>query len=331
MGVVDDFVARCVKEYDFYDKAARLVAARLEANLKAAGVRCMVTSRAKDASRLEAKCRRRNDVKEYQGVDDVFNDIADLAGVRVALYFPAERDQVEAAVNSLFSVKLKKEFPDSDNGNVPVKKFSGYSAIHYRVQLKEDKLNESDKRYSVAAVEIQVASVLMHAWSEVEHDLVYKPLAEGELSVDEYAILDQLNGMVLAGEMALETLQRAGERRIAEVGRTFVNHYELAAYLLTRVELASDDPISESGLGRVDLLFAFLCRLGIGTPSQLVPYLERYTTTSNCALLQSKLSMLFSPMTTLATRFLPIFKENRAHMARRIVVTRMSITNSDYF
>jgi ppGpp synthetase/RelA/SpoT-type nucleotidyltranferase len=52
----------------------------------------------------------------------------------------------------------------------------------------------------------------MHAWSEVEHDLVYKPL-DGDFSPEEYA-LDQLNGLVLAGEMALETLQKAQQARL---------------------------------------------------------------------------------------------------------------------
>ena len=47
----------------------------------------------------------------------------------------------------------------------------------------------------------------MHAWSEVEHDLVYKPLA-GDLSEEELAILDEINGLVLTGEIALERLQK---------------------------------------------------------------------------------------------------------------------------
>lgn len=70
------------------------------------------------------------------------------------------------------------------------------------MQLRDVSLSEAQKRYAEARVEIQVASVVMHAWAEVEHDLVYKPLA-GELSQDEYAILDELNGLVMAGEIAL--------------------------------------------------------------------------------------------------------------------------------
>jgi len=57
----------------------------------------------------------------------------------------------------------------------------------------------------------------MLAWAEVEHDLVYKP-TQGELSEDEYAILDELNTMVLAGEVMLERLQSAGAARRLEAG-----------------------------------------------------------------------------------------------------------------
>ena len=79
--------------------------------------------------------------------------------------------------------------------------------------MREESLDRSQKKYTTARIEIQVASVLMHAWSEVEHDLVYKPL-QGTLSDEELAILDELNGLVLAGEIALERLQNAGNERI---------------------------------------------------------------------------------------------------------------------
>lgn len=61
----------------------------------------------------------------------------------------------------------------------------------------------------------------MHAWSEVEHDLIYKPL-QGTLSKEELAILDELNGLVLAGEIALERLQAAGNERIQAAKMLFL-------------------------------------------------------------------------------------------------------------
>jgi ppGpp synthetase/RelA/SpoT-type nucleotidyltranferase len=184
MGVIEDFIGRYRKEYDFYDQAARLAAQLLEARLQAAGVRSIVTSRAKAVGKLETKVRDRSKRKSYDSVEAIYGDIPDLAGARVALYFPAQHDQVGLLINELFVVEKTKSFPD---GSPPKyqKRFSGYSATHYRVRLRESSLVDSQKRYAEAPIEIQVASVLMHAWSEVEHDLVYKPY-QGVLSEDEY-------------------------------------------------------------------------------------------------------------------------------------------------
>jgi ppGpp synthetase/RelA/SpoT-type nucleotidyltranferase len=272
VGLIEDFIARYTKEYDFYDRAGRIAAQSLEADLQAAGVRSIVTSRAKSISRLEEKCRKRvRDRGDYSSVDAIFEDIVDLAGVRVALYFPAERDQVDGAIARLFHlISPKKIFPEKA---FPEKRFSGYSAVHYRVQIKEESLAESDQRYAAARIEVQVASVLMHAWAEVEHDLAYKPL-EGQLSEGEYALLDQLNGLVLAGEIALEQLQKAGEARVASRARKMENHYDLAVYLLSQAGKITDQPVSDSGLGRVDLLFDLVTALGKDTPERLEPYLE---------------------------------------------------------
>ncbi len=273
MGHIEEFIAHYTREYDFYQRAASLVAGLLEADLRAAGIRGIVTSRAKATSRLEDKCKQRDREHAYTSVEGIYDDIVDLAGVRVALYFPAETAQVEAAIARLFEqVTAPKLFPAASRPRSG-KRFSGYSAVHHRVQLREADMTEADRRYAAAKVEIQVASVLMHAWSEVEHDLVYKPL-EGELSEDEYAILDQLNGLVRAGEIALERLQKAGELRVSVGGQRIANHYDLAVHLLGRAKEFPEQPERDLGLGRVDLLYKFLARLGIDTPNGLAPYLE---------------------------------------------------------
>ncbi|MFE4650508.1 GTP pyrophosphokinase family protein [Streptomyces sp. NPDC056707] len=273
MGLIEDFIARYTKEYDFYNQAARLASQVLEADLRASGVRSIVTYRAKDVSRLEEKCRHRCDDKQYKSVDDIYEDIVDLAGVRVALYFPGEQEQVEKAILRLFSpLETKRVFPDPQ-AQRPNKRFSGYSAAHYRVQLKEQEMGDPNKRYAKARIEIQVASVLMHAWSEVEHDLDYKQLG-GDLSEQENSILDQLNGLVMAGEISLRMLQEAGENRVASEERKFLNHYELAAHLLSRVHHLFYEPVGDAGLGRVDDLFAMLVKIGKQTPQRLSPYLD---------------------------------------------------------
>jgi ppGpp synthetase/RelA/SpoT-type nucleotidyltranferase len=272
MDLIAQFVSRYRKEYDFYEQACRMAAQVLDSNLQSAGVRAIVTSRAKNATRLETKVKQRAMKKAYASVDEIYEDIVDLSGVRVALYFPAEREEVGRIIKSIFvPVVEPKEFPTPGQPTYK-KRFSGYWATHYRVRLPETLLNESQKRYAEARIEIQVASVLMHAWSEVEHDLVYKPL-QGQLSEDEYAILDELNGLVLAGEIALERLQRAGDLRVSAHDREYTNHYDLASSLveMAREKLAGLN-IHDAVIGRVDLLFHLLREVGLNTPEQLAKY-----------------------------------------------------------
>ncbi len=274
MDLITEFIGRYRKEFDFYEQSCRMVAQIIEVNLRSAGVRSIVTSRAKNPTRLEEKVRQRSAKAKYKDIDDIYKDIVDLAGVRVALYFPGERDEVGKIVRSLFLlVDEPKEFPTKAEPTYK-KRFSGYWATHYRVRIPDASLNESQKRYSEARVEVQVASVLMHAWSEVEHDLVYKPL-QGTLSEEEYAILDELNGLVLSGEIALERLQRAGELRASTHGREYANHYDLAASLLdlARANLSVAD-VNEAAMGRVDVLYELLKAVGVSTPDQLAKYVE---------------------------------------------------------
>ena len=102
-----------------------------------------------------------------------------------------------------------------------------------------------------------MASLLMHAWAEVEHDLAYKQ-KKGKVSFDEYEALDEINGLVIAGEISLQRLQRLSELRMASEKETFSNHYQLADYIYKFAEKTVPD--SELVLGDVETLFKVLQR-----------------------------------------------------------------------
>lgn len=223
MGIIDNFIRQYEKEYDFYKQLARIGHEVLETEIINRGIKAMVSSRAKRIDRLREKVENRNKTKNYKSKASIEKDIVDLAGMRVALYFPADRKIVGELIADLFEVKETKPFPEKSHKPKFEKRFSGYWATHYRVKLK--KTDEIDKRFTETVFEIQVASVLMHAWSEVEHDLVYKPFS-GDLSEDELSILDQINGLVLAGENALERLQKAITERTAKQAEV-TDKYEL--------------------------------------------------------------------------------------------------------
>ncbi|PKV76459.1 RelA/SpoT family protein [Nocardia fluminea] len=273
MGIIDEFIDRFDREYYLYENAAKIAHRQLDEQLNEAGVRCIVSHRVKNAERLRNKCIQRNESNPYDSVDSIFADIVDLAGARVALYFPAERDRVDRAITRKFEIlEPRKEFPQ--NSPHPLNRFFGYSAVHYRVNLRESELDEADKRCAQVRVEIQVASVLMHAWSEVEHDLAYKPM-QGDLSSEEKALLDQLNGLVHAGEIALEQLQLAGLRRTHEVEKPFRTHYDLAAHIIGYIEKTQGPNAASPEVGAVDVLHGVLQKLGLATPQACSPYLAR--------------------------------------------------------
>jgi ppGpp synthetase/RelA/SpoT-type nucleotidyltranferase len=152
--LIEEFVSRYRKEFDFYDQAARLVSHLVEQNLQSAGIRAMVTSRAKSPNRLQQKVEQRAEKKTYQTVEDIYRDIVDLAGVRIALYFPGERDQVGKMIRQLFILSAEpKNFPENSKHVVAHnKRFSGYWATHYRVHLRDSSLSDAQKRYGEALV-----------------------------------------------------------------------------------------------------------------------------------------------------------------------------------
>lgn len=275
---IDDFLQRYTKEYDFYNELARICSHQCESALQQNGIRAIVSYRAKRVERLGQKLIKRHGQKNYTSVDSIYSDIADLSGVRIALYFPGDRKEVNEQIGLIFLVHTEKEFPNKSDeaSSVYKKRFNGYTATHFRVSLKEESLSETQKRFAKFRVEIQVASVLMHAWAEVEHDLVYKPLS-GSLSKQEYMILDELNGLVLAGEIALENLQTAVQHRVSADGNPFNNHYELAAYLHTCIRTKADIKKEDVRMGRADILLRFLQMVSLNTPSLIKDFIKDVT------------------------------------------------------
>ena len=270
MELINQFIEDYKSKFNYYDIAARLGAKLLEEALRSSGIRAMVTSRAKNPSRLKVKVEQRSRKRGvfYQTLAEIYEDIADLSGVRVSLYFPGDREKADKVINTLFAVREIRSFPNESKPPTYNKRFSGYWANHYRVQMREEQLDARQKKYAQVRLEIQVASVLMHAWSEVEHDLIYKTL-KGALSEEELSILDELNGLVLSGEIALERLQAAGDKRIQSTTAAFSNQYDLASYLYNYLNSSPPSSDIKVRMGNVELLFRLLNRLKLDSVQEL--------------------------------------------------------------
>ncbi|QGV90222.1 hypothetical protein F7P07_07785 [Klebsiella pneumoniae] len=110
MSVIKDFLEQYSKQYDYYSELAKIGSNLLEQELEKRGIKAIVSFRAKRPDRLEQKLNQRNEKSAYADVANIYEDIVDLAGVRVALYFPKDREVVDETINFLFNVQKRKTF-----------------------------------------------------------------------------------------------------------------------------------------------------------------------------------------------------------------------------
>lgn len=273
--IVDSFVAYFATQYREYEAVRLSVRSTIEEALKDEGIMAIVSARVKDKDRLAEKLYNRDQKKHYQRFQDIYDDIPDLIGARIALYFPSDAQRIGKVLEKHFQVVKEKVFPEplvknSDCGKCEKcvncqdpdftanqrkvykgydnRRFDGYCAVHYRVHLKDNLA----KLIGDPLIEVQVASVLMHAWSEVEHDLAYKK-KRGQVSREEYEALDEINGLVIAGEIALNRLDQLFQQRITKENGVFSTHYALAAYLSEWLEAKTGE--AGKPLGDTELLF----------------------------------------------------------------------------
>jgi putative GTP pyrophosphokinase len=96
--------------------------------------------------------------------------VHDLCGLRVILFYPGDLPKVEEIIQREFSVtesthKTEALQPDQ----------FGYRSDHYLVRLRDAWLSAPNYRgLGDLNAEIQVRTILMHAWASLSHQLSYK-------------------------------------------------------------------------------------------------------------------------------------------------------------
>jgi ppGpp synthetase/RelA/SpoT-type nucleotidyltranferase len=102
-----------------------------------------VTHRAKRPAALLAKLRERDQERRYASSQAIRDDIADLAGVRIALYFPEDRENIGMVLRENFTIDLEKNFPRDGKPKRQLKRFDGYRADHYRIYMQDSSLDDT--------------------------------------------------------------------------------------------------------------------------------------------------------------------------------------------
>jgi ppGpp synthetase/RelA/SpoT-type nucleotidyltranferase len=99
------------------------------------------------------------------------NEIRDLARARVIVFLLSEVEQVNKLIEREFVV-LEKE---SIEGLFADRERIGYQSVHFLVQFSPSREGLAEyQRFAGLVIEIQVRTVLQHAWAEIEHGIQYK-------------------------------------------------------------------------------------------------------------------------------------------------------------
>lgn len=102
--------------------------------------------------------------------DEPFEQVEDIAGVRVICYYNEDLEQIDRIIKDQFVV-LSYSNKSQELGEDQF----GYTSNHYVVQLNQDWLQAPNYRgLDGLKIEIQVRTILMHAWAAISHKLLYK-------------------------------------------------------------------------------------------------------------------------------------------------------------
>lgn len=127
--------------------------------------------RTKGVRSLENKIYQKNiQKKKYKKLDD----ITDLSGIRIIVFFKDDIAKVVNLIENEFKIHQEESVGIDLNVAQKPREF-GYQSEHRIISINQNrsKLKEY-KIFHNLKCEIQIRTVLQHAWAEIEHDIGYK-------------------------------------------------------------------------------------------------------------------------------------------------------------
>lgn len=126
-----------------------------------------IENRTKDIDSFQQKILK----PEKQYIDPL-RQITDLCGIRVIVYYVDDLERVRELLEKEFTVDYDNS---SDRGSLLKPNEFGYRSHHYIVNLSDNRSGLPEwHTFSNLKAEIQVRTVLQHAWAAISHALQYK-------------------------------------------------------------------------------------------------------------------------------------------------------------
>jgi putative GTP pyrophosphokinase len=163
---IEEYRAWYISKRPVYEGLSDIVRSTIESLLKNADIDYLsVSCRTKTLDSFLEKIQR----KEYKTPED---ENTDFSGVRIITYIESDVSKVGNIIKESFKVYPKLSFDKSEE--LGVDRF-GYRSVHFVCDLGSDRTKLPEfKLYNGLKFEVQVRTVLQHAWAEIEHDRNYK-------------------------------------------------------------------------------------------------------------------------------------------------------------
>lgn len=147
-------------------------------------------------------------------------DITDLSGARVITYLLRDVQKVNRLIDREFEIVEKSE----KSGLFEEGEKLGYQSTHFLVRFNDDRCALPEyERFKGRITEIQVRTVLQHAWAEIEHDIQYKAISTIPDSIRRRFM--SLAGMLEIGDREFQAIsdedeaERSNARRLVALGQ----------------------------------------------------------------------------------------------------------------
>jgi len=181
-------------------------------------LRACIAREAIDLSQIESRTKSPKSFSEKIATKGKYQnpleEITDLAGLRVIVYYPRDVRAVGALIDREFEIDWENTNRQGEDD--PPERF-GYRSDHYIVR------SPADERFAGLSAEIQVRTVMQHAWAAVDHRIRYKA---GDLPRDLSRRLFRLSALLELADEQFAGLQLASDERSVQYARA-LDHGDL--------------------------------------------------------------------------------------------------------
>lgn len=183
MNEFSDWVDEHLPKYDLLGKHVAFI---IENLFRSDGIEYLsVSYRTKSKTSIQEKVSRKNYSNPHE-------QMTDISGIRVILYYEGDIERACNIIKSIFNI-------DVDNSTDNVERLStdkiGYRSVHYVCDIGKNRKELAEYSYiSGLKCEIQIRTMLQHAWAELTHDRNYK--FEGHLPAEIKRKINLYSGML---------------------------------------------------------------------------------------------------------------------------------------